>query len=138
MNAFFDSSALVKRYIIEDGSERVNAIFLEAKIIFVSLVCMPEIFSALNRLKREKKINQDHYRQIKLTVYEDFKLFNICALGGRVLREAIEILENYPSKTLDAIQLASALTVAADFFVCSDKPLLSIAQKIKINIIDVS
>ena len=136
MNIFFDSSALAKRYIIEEKSEKVSDAFLKAKKIFVSIFCMPEVFSALNRLKREKKINKEQYSQIKLAIYEDFKLFDVCSLGESVLREAIGILENHPLKSLDALQLASALIMSADFFACSDKHLLSIARKTKIGIID--
>jgi predicted nucleic acid-binding protein len=40
---YFDSSALVKRYLREGGSESVNAILLSEKVIVTSKLAYPEI-----------------------------------------------------------------------------------------------
>ncbi len=48
LNVFFDSSALAKRYIEEKGSDQVQAILSSASALAVSVICIPEIVSALS------------------------------------------------------------------------------------------
>jgi predicted nucleic acid-binding protein len=50
MRTFFDTSAFVKRYVEEPGSERVMEICREAEHLVLSLICLPEMVSTLNRL----------------------------------------------------------------------------------------
>ena len=50
MKIFFDSSAFAKRYIDEPGSDSVEAICQNATELALSVICMPEIISAMNRI----------------------------------------------------------------------------------------
>ena len=59
LNVFFDSSALAKRYIEEKGSDQVQAILSSAAALAVSVICVPEIVSALCRLRRERKFSTE-------------------------------------------------------------------------------
>jgi predicted nucleic acid-binding protein len=52
LNVFFDSSALAKRYIEEKGSDQVQAILSSASALAVSVICVPEIVSALCRRRQ--------------------------------------------------------------------------------------
>lgn len=47
---YFDSSALVKRYIEEDGSDKVNALLKEGSFAVVSMLAYPEILAAITRI----------------------------------------------------------------------------------------
>jgi predicted nucleic acid-binding protein len=49
VKTFFDSSAFAKRYIEESGSQNVDALCQEAGEVGLSVLCVPEIVSALNR-----------------------------------------------------------------------------------------
>ncbi|MGE5852648.1 MAG: type II toxin-antitoxin system VapC family toxin, partial [Deltaproteobacteria bacterium] len=71
LNVFFDSSALAKRYIEEQGSDRIQAILSSASALAVSVICVPEIVSALCRRRRERKISADDYRIAKASVLSD-------------------------------------------------------------------
>jgi hypothetical protein len=57
LNVFFDSSALAKRYIVETGSDRIEAILSSASALAVSVICIPEIIYALCRRRRERKLS---------------------------------------------------------------------------------
>ena len=61
MKVFFDSSALVHRYVPERGTEAVLELCRQATELGVSVICLPEIISALNRLRREKKLGDAGY-----------------------------------------------------------------------------
>ena len=73
MRVFLDSSALAKRYIAEKGSERILALWQEAEDISLSILCVPEVLSACNRLRREKKLDQKGYQAIKDGFFRDLE-----------------------------------------------------------------
>ena len=47
MKIFFDSSTLVKRYIQESGTAKINDLFVQTDQVFVSIIALPEVISAL-------------------------------------------------------------------------------------------
>jgi hypothetical protein len=62
VRAYFDSSALAKRYIVEPGTAEVLKHCSNASEILLSILCIPELISAFNRLAREKKITRIQYK----------------------------------------------------------------------------
>ncbi|MEI6068853.1 MAG: type II toxin-antitoxin system VapC family toxin [Methylococcaceae bacterium] len=56
MLVFFDTSAFVKRYVNESGTDKVRAWCDNATEIGLSGIALPEIISAFCRLQREGKI----------------------------------------------------------------------------------
>ncbi len=120
MKFYFDSSALLKRYIDEKGSDLVDGLFLEADAVVVSSICLPEIISALSRLRRETKLNAHQYNQCKRAALEDFAAFEVCQLSSEVLRTTIHILEHSELRAADALHVASAINAKVSRFVSSD------------------
>ena len=53
MILFCDTSALVKLYIIEVGSEELKALILEAEAVAVCRIAWAEAYAALSRRARE-------------------------------------------------------------------------------------
>ena len=49
MRIALDSSALAKRYVSESGTPRVLELCAQATEVVVSVLCVPEILSGLNR-----------------------------------------------------------------------------------------
>lgn len=134
MKFFFDSSAIAKRYIKENGSELVDQLFLEADSIVVSSICLPEIMSALARRRREKKLSTAQYNQCKRSAIEDFSTFEVCQLSPDVIRRSIILLENAELRTLDALQLACAIETKESVFVSSDKRQNAAAEQFSLKI----
>ncbi len=52
MKVFFDTSSFVKRFVEEVGSKQVDDIIQRASEVGLSIICFPEIISALNRKLR--------------------------------------------------------------------------------------
>jgi predicted nucleic acid-binding protein len=73
MRMFFDTSAFVKRYISEPGTEAVLEWCDRATEIGLSGIVLPEIVSAFCRLQRENKITDVQYRQIKSMLLADIE-----------------------------------------------------------------
>ena len=65
MRVFFDSSAFVKRYVREAGTEAVLEWCDQATEIGLSGIALPEIISAFCRLHRENTISAKIIAQMK-------------------------------------------------------------------------
>ncbi len=137
MKYFFDTSALAKRYVREKGSDAVNHLFATSKNVVVSMLCMPEIFSAVNRLRRDKSIDAVQYAQLKDEILQEFPNFEVCELSPEVIGRSVTLLEEYSLRALDALHLASALHVKPVVFVSSDKEQIAVARAIHLKVIEV-
>ena len=120
MRVYFDSSAFAKKYIAEKGSEKVLALWQEAEDISLSILCVPEVLSACNRLRREKKLDQKEYTAIKDGLFRDIEDTGLINVVPVIVEGAVRCLEGGTMRTLDAIHVASALSAECDMFVTSD------------------
>jgi predicted nucleic acid-binding protein len=134
VKTFFDSSAFAKRYIEETGSRIVDDICYNATEIAVSVICIPEIISALNRRVRERSLSHQDYDTIKQYLSGDVRDALIVNLTPEVIMASTRLLESSPLRTLDALQVACALVWEADLFVSSDKRQLTAAKKAGLKI----
>ena len=60
---YLDSSALVKRYVAESGSDDVIALMADAAAVATSLVTRAEVAAALARAVRSGKVDEDDARR---------------------------------------------------------------------------
>ena len=120
MKVFFDSSSFAKRFVQEEGSERVDLICREAKTLGLSVICFPEIVSALNRKLREKHLNRQSYVKIKHQLAEDIRDIQVVNLLPAVIEQSILLLESNVLRSLDALHVACAMEWQTDLFVSSD------------------
>ena len=112
----------------------VDGLFLEADSVVVSSICLPEIISALSRLRREKKLNVRQYHQCKRAAIEDFASFEVCQLSPEVLKTTIAILEHSELRAADALHVASAIEAKASRFVSSDARQIAVAKKFNLTV----
>jgi predicted nucleic acid-binding protein len=129
MRTFFDASAFVKRYIEERGSQHVDELCQDASGLALSVICVPEIMSALNRRVREKILLPEQYNAIKQYLSQDVQDAEIINLTPRVVALAISLLESSPLRAMDALHVACALEWNAELFISSDQRQLSAAEK---------
>ncbi|GBD88685.1 PIN domain protein [bacterium BMS3Abin03] len=134
MKIFFDSSALAKRYIDEEGSDKVEKTCRETDSFCVSIICLPEIISALNRLRREKILNKNQYRKIKKALINDLEDSDFYNLTPQVINHSIQLLEKYKLRAMDSLHIACALVAQPDLFVSSDQRQLAAAKKTGLKI----
>jgi predicted nucleic acid-binding protein len=137
---FFDSSALVKRYVNEGGSRWVHAMTATttSNIVLVSRITRVEVVSALARLQREGNIAPSNItRTLQLFQYDWMTQYQIIELDQSITEHAGQLVQTYPLRAYDSVQLASALSVYPFFstidpqiftFVCADDRLLTVAQ----------
>jgi predicted nucleic acid-binding protein len=133
MNAAFDSSALAKRYIAEPGSEQVDEILQNATQLGLSVLCVPEIASALNRRVREGALPASGYGQAKAQLAADVGDAIVLQLTPEVVATAVTLLEQNVLRAMDALHIAGALVWRADLFVTADRRQFAIAKQAGLN-----
>ena len=121
MRVFFDSSAFVKRYVSETGTEAVLTWCDQATEIGLSAIALPEIISAFCRLRRDERINDTQYRQLKSMLLADIEDAAVCDVTPAVLAQSIKSLENNVLRGMDAIHVGSAVVLQADVFISADQ-----------------
>jgi len=120
MRVFFDSSAFVKRYVREEGTDVVLSWCDQATELCLSGIALPEIVSAFCRLLREDLVSPVQYRHLKTMLMADISDAAICDLTPEVIRQSIISLEKNALRGMDAIHLGSALALNVDLFVSAD------------------
>ena len=128
MKAFLDSSAFAKRFIEEDGSEDVESLCFRASELGLSVICVPEIVSALNRRLRENLLTRAQYDVAKKQLLVDVRDADIIQLTPSVLAAAVHVLETNPVRAMDALHVACALEWKAELFASADARQLAAAK----------
>lgn len=110
--AYFDSSALVKRYVDEPG--RRDILELLRRHHCVTSVVMPiELRSALRRRVAENEIERSGMAEILRRFARDRTYWAFVAVTDDVVTAAETLVAAHPLRTLDAIHVASARFFAA-------------------------
>lgn len=128
MKTFFDSSAFAKRFVDESGSDDVEALCDSTTALGLSVLCVPEILSALNRRLREGTLVRRQYAMAKRRLFEDIRDAEIVNLTGRVVMSSVDVLEESPVRAMDALHIACALEWRAELFVSADLRQLRAAE----------
>lgn len=121
MRVYFDPSAYAKRYIDEHGTQEVLAWCEQATELVLSVIAIPELISALCRMRREARLTSNQYRRIKRDLMVDIADALICETTPRVIQNAVNVLEANPLRGMDAIHIGAALACSAEVFVSADK-----------------
>jgi predicted nucleic acid-binding protein len=129
MKVCLDSSAFAKRFVEEQGSDAVEAVCAQADELGLSVLCVPEVISALNRRLRERMLSPVQYRQAKQRLLDDVRDADIIQLTPSVVGSAIQVLEASPVRAMDALHIACALEWGADLFVSTDTRQLAAVKR---------
>ena len=125
---YFDTSALVKRYVEEKGTQVVVDLIMSSDmLITTSILTYPEMKAAFTKKLRLKEMSEESYKEAIENFEKDWSMpvFSIIGLTSQVANLAGSLVERNVLRTLDAVHLASALTVKEHFgiqvfFVSSD------------------
>jgi predicted nucleic acid-binding protein len=145
---FLDTSALVKRYVEESGSEWIRHITepeTGARIV-VARISWVEMLSALSRLRREGRLLETIFQDGVHELSRHFSSqYRVGELTIPIAELAGELLQQYPLRAYDAVQLATAIKVSRTLsakqasrfsFVSADKRLLDVTQMQGISILN--
>lgn len=109
---FFDSSALVKRYVREVGTAWVINHFQPSAnhTIYVARITHVEVISALTRKTRAGTLLPDEFTKAVSRFRRNFqRRFFTIDITTQLIEEASSMTEKYALRGYDAVQLAAAL-----------------------------
>lgn len=113
---YFDSSALVKYYIIESGTEWVRN-SIDGRVgmewvnsISTSALTWAEMISAFAKRHRMESISTHSCRALTARFLREARLrYGRLRVNDVVIEAAVELIQRHPLRAYDAVQLATAL-----------------------------
>ncbi len=113
---YFDSSALVKYYLVEPGTSWVRST-IERRTnlnweheITASILSIVEVISAFAKHRRAKNISSGLYASvISRFLREGRQRCKLLSAGEPVVDLAAQLIQRHPLRAYDAVQLATAL-----------------------------
>lgn len=142
MIIFLDTSALVKLFQAEEGTQKVIDWVQKAQGITLLDLARLEFTSALQRRFRNQEITLEDMALLKEGFQERWSSFRIQPLNRKVIDEAEILLEKYGSvfglRALDALHAAAfQLIVEKDwYFVAADFNLCEVISDLGFNILN--
>ena len=134
MIIYLDTSALVKLYIEEDGSDVVNNLKNKADILSTSGIAYAETLSAFVRCQDEKVLSKNNYDKCITSLKSDWEMYVVIEVSEKVVQIAGELIENHRIRSFDSIHLACAIVLRKEVdqsidFMCWDNRLSKAAKK---------
>ncbi len=110
---YFDTSALLKRYVNEAGSAWVRTTFEELETdVVVSQLTLVEAVAALARRAKGGAFRPGDGARVMQQVEVDFRQrFLVIEVNSQLIDKAVELAKQRALRGYDALQLATALTV---------------------------
>ena len=115
---FFDSSALVKAYIAEAGTNWVRVILDDPRHrISISALAEVEVISALTRRFNEGDLTRDELEQTCDELSQDCATYFVVDVTSQILEASVANARNHSLRAYDAVQLASATALSTALLV---------------------
>lgn len=114
MILYLDTSALVKLYIEEPGTQTVERAVREAQDVTTCWLSYPEARSAFSRLAREGIITADQLRVVVTSLHSDLPTYDMVLPEENVFWDAGYLADRRGIRALDAIHLAAASSVSGE------------------------
>ncbi|HAL47776.1 MAG: type II toxin-antitoxin system VapC family toxin [SAR202 cluster bacterium] len=141
-----DSSAVIKRYRTESGSQVVAQLLANPPStdrFYISYLTLLEFTSAIWRLVKGNRITETSADNVLSSFRADVRqLFRVWALDEEVVGSAINVAEQYRLRSGDAIQLATALILSRlqprpqPVMVSADRELLEASNAAGLTVLD--
>lgn len=138
-NIFFDTSALVKRYYDEPGSEVVDSLVeSEDTKVVLTAIAVVETVSAFRRKYNRDDIPEKAVDELLAAFFDEaLSDFLIVPTEEALLTHSFDLILERDLRTLDSLQLSAALSVSGEVeemtFVCADQELVSVAEDRGLN-----
>jgi predicted nucleic acid-binding protein len=136
---FMDSSALIKRYMIEAGTKWVRSLTTSSagNTMIIAHITLAEIVSGVMRRKREGTIQERTAHATRLLVDRHASQeYRVIALTGQIVQRAEDLLELYSLRAYDSIQLASALESNTRLLAAGLSPITFVSADTRLLVVD--
>ncbi|MBS7638662.1 type II toxin-antitoxin system VapC family toxin [Candidatus Bathyarchaeota archaeon] len=147
MKAYLDSSAIVKRYILEPGSSAVDHVFDECWIgelsIATSIWNIGEVLGVFDARRGKGWLGDDEFRRVfRNFIGEIIRLLRLRVLELIPIPASI-LVETWPLILIghiyeaDALQIQTCIYSGSDVFFSADKKLIDVALRVGIKAVNI-
>jgi uncharacterized protein len=147
LKLYLDTSAILKRYITEPGTEAADLIFEKAEtgelVIVFSLWNIGEALGVLDEKRRKGWLTQGEFEQA-LHLFADellklmrLKVLEIVPVQTPILTKAWNYLMDYHIYEADALQMATCRYGQNDVLISSDEKLVQVSVKAGLKTINI-
>jgi predicted nucleic acid-binding protein len=133
---YLDTSNLVKLYLDEAESTRIQQLVANADAVATSVLAYAEARAVFARRRRERLMTAAEYRSVIRQFDEDWSGFLVISLDAEVGSAAGRLADRHDLRGADAVHLASFQALLARSrdgeveFSCSDAALVRAARKL--------
>lgn len=140
MILFCDSSALVKLYVREHGSDQVIEAARAADVVAVCRIAWVELMAALARRAREQSVDAAAVAQARTAFAADWPHYFTVDLTQPLMELAGDYAEAFALRAYDSVQLAAVQSVHRELpgevrFACFDSRLSKAAGVLGIGVL---
>lgn len=143
MQYFLDTSAVVKLYHQEMGSDRVLPLYRDGEAIVISEISKVEFLSTIHKKLRTGEISADTLMAVRDRFLADCSArFVVVHVASFIVDAALDFLNTHGRTnhlfSLDALQIATLSIVAEKdiTFVCADKRLTTLVKTIGFPVLE--
>ena len=139
LRLYLDTSAMLKRYVTEQGTESIDLIYDKAEtgelVITISLWNIGEALDVLDEKRRKGWLTQKEFEQaLKIFADELLKLIRlksieIVPVHTQILIETWNLLMTHHVYEADALQMATCIKSKNSALISSDEKLVQISRK---------
>lgn len=137
---FFDTSALVKRYHDEPGSDAVDALLERDSVVVITSITAVEMVSAFRRNYNRGKLTATEMERLVSSFFaEAVSEFLVVRVQESLFEFSFDLVLEDDLRALDSIQLSAALSMPAPVegvtLVSADEDLVSAAESRDFDVI---
>ena len=114
MTLYLDTSSIVKLYVDETGTDRVQHLVEAADVVVTSVVAYAEMRAALAKILRMDRLTKPEVTSIKKLFESDWDKTLRIAPDERIIRRAGDLAERYGLRGYDSVHLAAAESLVID------------------------
>lgn len=108
MILFCDTSALVKLYVAEEGSDTVREAARQASRVAVCRIAWAEMMAALSRRAREVPADADAVETVRQRLRADWPAYLVLEITQALVEQAGDYADLFALRGYDSVQLAAA------------------------------
>lgn len=141
--AYLDSSAIVKRYVYENGSELIRAQYNDAYLGNVLLSFnvwnIGEVYGVFERARAQKRITTKQLNEVmgrfsnETARLKKIGRIRIVTLSENILESCWDVVIKHHIYVADALQIMSATEVGCDEFYTGDEKLHKLALALNLD-----
>jgi predicted nucleic acid-binding protein len=109
--AYFDTSALLKLIIAEQGADQAISLWQQASEVVVSRLAWPEAVAALAAARRGRRVGDEGYQAAADRLGQCFERCTVVSVADSLVDRAADLAVGHDLRAAHAIHLATALTV---------------------------